>query len=55
METSNPMIRFATRDDIDFLVAHRSHIAEDLLISKVNSQEVYVAEKDNRIVEKQPL
>ena len=44
------MIRYATKADVGFLIKNRRHITEDLLIAKITRNEVYVAEKNYRII-----
>jgi ribosomal protein S18 acetylase RimI-like enzyme len=43
-------VRIATTEDEGFLVAHRRHIAADLMRAKVASRQVYVAESNGQIV-----
>ena len=43
-------IRFATNKDKSFLISNRRHIDKSLLISKINSEEVYVICENREII-----
>ena len=43
-------VKYATREDAEFLVAHRRHISASLMRQKMERGEVYVAEQEGKII-----